>query len=215
MRVSGFYSNHVVYLKWHATLKKLMLAHTFRVRKFSSLSDSDQYRYLSLFIRNASSRIIKCEPHRSFFAQQRCLLSRNVLSIREGIQCARITWISGEICRSRYSQYIFFRTKERLWEITRRRTKCKLPSARILSNAFNYRITCTARFEQILIRFNNKFWIVTTKRVVITRLGERAFHTRWHQRQKYKIGIIKKWFLSIFIVIPKKRTRRSVMNIAS
>jgi len=39
-------------------------------------------------------------------------------------------------------------------------------------------VSFTARFKQILIRLNNK--IVTIKRVITRRLGERAFHTRWY-----------------------------------
>ena len=82
---------------------------------------------------------------------------------------------------------------ERLLEITRRRTKCELfvhPSCQT-HQLSNYRASLTAHFEQILIRLNNKFRIITTKRVVVItrRLSEWIFHTRWHQHHKHKHNI--------------------------
>ena len=117
-----------------------------------------------------------------------------VYAYHEGIQCARITWISDEICRSRCcSQYTFFRIGcEKLLNV--------VPSANFLcthlTERINYRITSIAyhplQTKQILIQLNYKFEIITTKRVIVItrRLSERAFHTRWHQRHKHKIYYI-------------------------
>ena len=42
--------------------------------------------------------------------------------------------------------------------------------------------------EQILTWFKNKFWIIIRNSSLLhVRLGERTFHTKWHQRYKYKI----------------------------
>ena len=59
-----------------------------------------------------------------------------------------------------------------------------------LTERINYRITNTA-YRPLwtnLNSLNNKFWIVTTKRVIVItyRLGEWVFHIRWHQYHKHK-----------------------------
>lgn len=93
----------------------------------------------------------------------------SVYVYREDIHYARIIWIFDEICRSHYcSQYIFFRMAVRNYLTS---YQVRITYARILPNAsiIGLRAPLTACFEQILIRLNNKFWIIITKRVVITR----------------------------------------------
>jgi len=119
----------------------------------------------NLFIWNASSRIS---------------WTLNAAFCHVTLPYMRTEGISAWELPSRYcSQYTFFWIAVRNYSTS----ECELPihASYRTHQLSDYRASLTARFKQILIRLNNKFRIVTTKRVVVItrRLGKQAFHTRW------------------------------------
>ena len=184
-------SNHAIYLRWHATfpcttLEKVTIAHSACEKsiRFSIPINTDH-----LFV-NASLPKPKYEPSRHSVAYYRCILLPNVLGIRiprgQAVVYANC-WVSDEICRPCY--HAFFRTvRNYLTLTTNANYRCTH-----LNECTSYRYTSfTYRPLWIHLKFDSiiKVRIITTKRIVITHFGVRAFQTRWHQRHKHATHLI-------------------------
>jgi len=174
------HSNHTVYLRWHATLSR----HSKRWRShihsacemFASRSRSIRIicSFVTLLLKLANHtkapwriNTAFCHVILPYTRTARASVRENCLRFRRDVSISLLLAI-----------YFFSNDCEKLLDRTKWITCACILRMHQLSN---YRESLTARFKQILIRFNNKFRIVTTKRVIITRrLGERTFHTRWH-----------------------------------
>jgi len=194
-------SNHIVYLRWYAILlarySKRWRSRTHSAcEKFASRSQSmwiiDSFVTLLLELSSANHTKAPSRINTAF-----CHVT---LSYTRTARVSSARELPARHFPTRFTDLLIARnilSFERLWEITRCRTKCELSvhASYRTHQLSNYRASLTARFEQILIRLNNKFRIVTIKRttlfVIITRLDERAFHTRWHQCHKHTTKIVK------------------------
>ena len=159
-----------LHLRWHAIPLARYLKR-WQLRTHSVWEKSVRFPILintdHLFICNASSRIIKCQLYRSFY-------HLTIYAYCEGISTRELP--------ARFVGFVTVRnilSFERLWEINSTKSKLSVHASYRTHQLSNFWASLIARFKQILIRFNNKFRIVTTKRIV-TRLGERTFHTKWH-----------------------------------
>jgi len=164
MRVSR--SNHAVYLRWHTTPLR------------DTRKDDDRAHIPRAKFASRSPSIV-------IYSFETLLLEYQVWTLNAAfchvtLPYTRTEGISAWELPSRYcSQYTFFWIAVRNYSTS----ECELPihASYRTHQLSDYRASLTARFKQILIRLNNKFRIVTTKRVVVItrRLGKQAFHTRW------------------------------------
>ena len=188
MRVSCSCSNRAIYLRRHATpLARHWKSWRSRPRSEceSSLPDPDQFESstaYSLLLELLSANHIDALSHANVVFYHGTFLIPRGYSVRENY--LNLRW---DLLVSLLLAILFLPNGcEKLLDV--------VPSANYLCTylieRINYRITNTA-YRPLwtnLNSLNNKFWIVTTKRVIVItyRLGEWVFHIRWHQHHKHK-----------------------------